>query len=154
MADLVAQTIRVLVVDDQSSMRKIVRHLLGQVDIHDVDEAENGARALELLLDQKLPDPDVIICDLHMDEMDGLHFCQRVRMNKGLQGRHIPIIILTGDKTDMLQEAALQVGAFAVLPKPVSAPELFETISNSVGYRFAEGYSAAQAPGKPDVSAA
>ena len=70
--------------------------------------------------------------------MDGLQFCQRIRMKKTLHDRHIPIIILTGDKTDLVHQAAIQVGAFTVLAKPVSAPTLREAISASVGFQLAE----------------
>lgn len=132
--DQVMRSLQVLVVDDHASMRHIVRSLLAQGDIHDVEEASNGEQALERLLDNRLAEVDVVICDLHMDGMDGLDFCQHVRMNKELGQKHIPIIILTGEKTNMVLETALQVGATKVLQKPVSAPDLLHEVEGAIGY--------------------
>lgn len=132
--DQVMRSLRVLVVDDHATMRHIVRSLLAQGDIHDVEEAANGEQALERLLDPRLDELDVVICDLHMDNMDGLDFCQHVRMNKELGQKHIPIIILTGEKTDMVLETALQVGATKVLQKPVSAPDLLHEVGCAIGF--------------------
>ncbi len=65
-------TFKILVVDDQRSMRGILRQLLRSLGIDEVVEAANGAQAIELLMAAKDPDIDLIICDLFMDEMDGL----------------------------------------------------------------------------------
>ncbi len=126
--------IRVLVVDDHKTMRSIIRQLLGQVGISDIDEAENGEEALKLLLNPSRPDPDVIICDLHMDKMDGVEFCNRVRRDDSIRGRAIPILILTGDKDELLHEVTRQVGAAKVLTKPISAPDLRKEIETAIGF--------------------
>ena len=80
-------SIRVLVVDDHRSMRSIVRQLLGTVGISDVVEAENGEKAFSMVLDPQFADPDVIICDLHMDTMDGMEFCNNVRRRDDIRPR-------------------------------------------------------------------
>ncbi len=59
-------SIRVLVVDDQRTMRSIIRQLLGRVGISNVTEAEHGEEALAVLRNPAMDTPDVIICDLHM----------------------------------------------------------------------------------------
>jgi CheY-like chemotaxis protein len=67
--------------------------------------------------------------------MDGLEFCNQVRRDK----EHvIPIIILTGDSDALLHEVSKQVGAVAVLTKPVSAPELQEHIQTAIGFSPSE----------------
>ncbi len=135
MSEFQAGNISVLVIDDQRAMRSIVRQLLSQIGIHDIQEARNGEKALALLNQPGNEDPDVIICDLHMDKMDGLEFCNQVRRDK----EHvIPIIILTGDSDKFLHEVSIQVGAVAVVTKPVSAPELLEHIQTALGITISE----------------
>jgi len=131
-----AQAIRVLIVDDQKAMRSIIRNLLSQNDISKIAEAEDGLEAMEALLDNKLPNPDVIICDLHMDRMDGMEFCNKLRRIKDDELRDIPVLILTGERDQLPLEVAKQVGATAVLGKPISAPDLCEHIESAVGYSF------------------
>lgn len=135
MTDIQVDDISVLVIDDQRSMRSIVRQLLSQVGIHDIQEAPNGEEALKFLNQPSNEDPDIIICDLHMDKMDGMEFCNQVRRDKD---RVIPIIILTGDSDAFLHEVSKQVGAVAVLTKPVSAPELQEHIQTAIGFAPSE----------------
>ena len=135
MSEFQSGDISVLIIDDQRAMRSIVRQLLSQIGIDDIQEARNGEEALEFLNQPSNEDPDVIICDLHMDKMDGLEFCNQVRRDK----EHIiPIIILTGDSDEFLHEVSRQVGAVAVLTKPVSAPELQEHIQTAIGFAPSE----------------
>lgn len=126
-----------LVVDDQRSMRMIVKNLLRTIGIEQIAEAENGKVALAYLRSQDTEFPDVIICDLHMDQMDGMEFCNVVRSDKKLYNHHVPILVLTGDPDKMLHEVAEQVGAVSVLTKPVSAEELGRHIERALGYAFA-----------------
>jgi len=132
-----SKAVRVLIIDDHGTMRKIIRQLLHQVGINDVIEAENGEVALEILQHPQIKDPDVIICDLHMDKMDGTEFCNSLRRDKNLRNRHIPIIILTGDDNDLLHEVTLQLGVAAIVTKPVSAPDLMTHIAKAVGFNMA-----------------
>ena len=126
--------IRVLVIDDHRTMRQSIRGLLGQVGITDVEEAENGEAALSLLHRPGFKYPDVIICDLHMKKGDGMEFCNATRRDERLRDRRIPILILTGDKDDLVHDVAAQVGAAAILTKPISAGELRRQIEMAVGY--------------------
>ncbi len=135
MSEIQAVDISVLVIDDQRAMRSIVRQLLSQIGIDDIHEAQNGEEALKFLNQPSNEDPDVIICDLHMDKMDGLEFCNLVRRDKE---HDIPIIILTGDSDEFLHEVSKQVGAVAVLTKPVSAPELLVHIRTALDRAVSE----------------
>ena len=122
MSSTAQSLLQVMVVDDQGTMRSILRQLLANVGIDNVLEAENGEKALEILqgCTQKMGGqlPDVIISDLHMD---GMEFCNTLRRSKKLE---IPVIILTGDSDRLLHETTLQVGAVAIMTKPVSAGDL------------------------------
>ncbi|MEE8548788.1 MAG: response regulator [Alphaproteobacteria bacterium] len=135
MSEIQAGEIRALVIDDQRAMRSIVRQLLSQIGIHDIQEARNGEEALKIINQPNEEDPDIIICDLHMDKMDGLEFCNQVRRDKE---HDIPIIILTGESDEFLHEVSKQVGAVAVVMKPVSAPELLVHIQTALGITVSE----------------
>ena len=128
--------LRVLIVDDQKSMRRIVRQLLKQSGITEVDEAANGEEALAWLRHPRRPDPDVIITDLHMDGVDGLELCNTIRRDKNIRNRAIPVVILTGDEDELIHEVSQQLGATNVLTKPVSAEELLEGIQNAIGFNL------------------
>ena len=129
-----AVSLRVLVIDDHRTMRQIIRDLLGQVGIKSVEEAASGEEALAFLRRPRAEHPDVIICDLHMDNIDGIEFCNIARRSKTIQDRGIPILILTGERDDFVHEVAQQVGAAAVLTKPISARDLLQQIRIAVGF--------------------
>ncbi len=134
MADDVFAGLTVMVVDDQRSMRMILRQLLGQIGVRDVIDARDGAEAIELLRARGASAPDVVICDLYMDNMDGFEFANLVRRNKVSALAGVPILILTGEADAFMHEVAEQVGATKVLTKPISAPELREEIAEAIGY--------------------
>ncbi len=115
-------------------MRSIIRQLLHQVGIDDVVEAENGEQAFDMLRNAGNTDPDVIICDVHMDQMDGIEFCNRVRRDEAIRNRAIPILMLTGDRNRLVHEVAQQVGAAKVLTKPITAHDLLGEIEHAIGY--------------------
>lgn len=126
-----------LVVDDQKSMRSIIRDLLKQAGIDKVEEAVNGDETLKWLRNPHADDPDVIITDLYMDGvdgMDGMELCNQIRRNEKLRGRATPTIILTGEEDEMMHEVGLQLGAASVLTKPVNAAELPAEIQTVIGF--------------------
>ena len=127
-------SIRVLVVDDQRTMCLIIRQLLGNVGFNNVAEAENGEQALALMRAPMAYTPDVIICDLHMQTMDGMEFCNRLRRSDDARHRAIPILILTGDEDEMLHAVSRQVGAAKILMKPIAANDLLTEIRAVVGF--------------------
>ncbi|MCH6577387.1 MAG: response regulator [Proteobacteria bacterium] len=131
MSEFKAGQVRVLVVDGQRGMRSILRQLLAQIGIEDVLEAANGEEAIEIIDRAEHAEPDVIICDLRLDKVDGLELCNMFRRDKD---RVTPIIIVTGESDEFLHEVARQVGAVEVLTKPVSAPDLLEQIQTAIGF--------------------
>ena len=131
MSEFKAGQVRVLVVDGQRGMRSILRQLLAQIGIEDVIEARNGEEALEIIDQPETVSPDVIICDLRLDKVDGMELCNMFRRDKD---RVMPIIIVTGESDEFLHEVARQVGAVEVLTKPVSAPDLLEQIQTAIGF--------------------
>lgn len=125
--------IRVLVVDDQATMRSIIKRLLNQSGIRDIDEAASGDEALRRLRDPRAKDPDIIISDLHMDGIDGIELCNTMRRDRSLRERAIPVLVLTGEEDELIHEVTRQVGAVQILTKPISATDLFSSIQTAIG---------------------
>jgi two-component system, chemotaxis family, chemotaxis protein CheY len=129
--------LQVLIIDDQALMRKIIRGLLRDAGIRNVSEAENGRDGLDQLLDFSKKFPDIIICDLHMDEMSGTEFIHKLRRSKKIRDANVPVIVLTGESDGMVLDVTEQVGANAVLQKPVTPTVLHQEIEKAVGYQLA-----------------
>lgn len=134
--DSVAHEMFGLVIDDQRTMRSIVRQMLQTIGIDQIEEYSEGAAAWEYLTGCTFEVPDFIICDLHMEGMDGLQFINKIRRSKDVAIHQIPVLILTGDPDELIQGVADQVGAAKVLHKPISAPELRVEIAEILGIQF------------------
>lgn len=108
-----------LVVDDSSTMRRIIKNSLQRIGFNDVIEAENGKDALE-----KLGGIDIILTDWNMPEMDGLEFVKRVRG----QNPKIPILMVTTNaaKDDIIE--ALKNGVNNYIVKPFTPETLKEKV--------------------------
>jgi CheY-like chemotaxis protein len=125
----------VLIVDDQKSMRSIVRQLLHQGRINQVHEAENGEQALKMLdAAGNGGQPDVILCDLYMDKMDGMQFVNHIRRDREKPYHQIPVLLLTGEKDGFVLDVAKQAGANKVLTKPISSQNLINEIKLAIGF--------------------
>lgn len=103
---------KILIVDDEARMRKLVRDFLVKSD-YDVLEAEDGSKAMDIFFEQK--DIALIILDVMMPKMDGWEVCREIR-----QYSQIPIIMLTAkaDERDELQ--GFQLGVDEYISKPFS----------------------------------
>lgn len=123
MADDLAQykDLHVLIVDDENFVRTMVKQMLRTLGIVNIREADEGATALK---EVQLFPPDLIICDLNMEPIDGMVFVQMLRNHHSIDLRSIPVIILTG-KNDLatVKEAAAK-GINGYLVKPVSLQSL------------------------------
>ncbi len=123
-----AIALKVLVVDDQNSVRQMTRMTLKEIGIHHVHEAENGMRALETASSQPL---DLIISDFNMPEMDGLGLLRAVRSHPIV--RKIPFILLTGRGDRELVVKAAQAGVNNYMVKPFTAAVLRQKIEQVMG---------------------
>ncbi len=125
--------IRALVVDDKRPTRDLLRGRLKAMGIIDVWEADDGKTALAILRDFNCGDPDVVICDLDMAELDGLRFCDQVRRDKTLSCRNVPILLLTRNADGEVQRRARQRGATEVLTRSASVQDLALHLQKIVG---------------------
>jgi two-component system chemotaxis response regulator CheY len=123
-----AAAMKVLVVDDQNSVRQMTRMSLEQIGIIHIREAENGVAAMQTASQQPT---DLIISDYNMPEMDGLELLRAVRGHPVI--RKIPFILLTGRGDRELVVKAAQAGVNNYLVKPFTAEILRTKIEQVVG---------------------
>ena len=115
--------IRILVVDDFSTMRRIIRNRLQELGYHDITEADDGATALPLL---NAGEFDLVVTDWNMPRMDGLTLLRKVRASEKL--KHIPVLMVTAEaKRDQIIVAA-HAGVNDYILKPFNADELARKI--------------------------
>lgn len=114
---------RFLIVDDFSTMRRILRNLLKELGFTNVDEAEDGQVALQKL--NSLPF-DFVVTDWNMPNMDGLTLLQNIRANPSL--KHLPVLMITAEAKKENIIAAAQAGASGYIVKPFTAATLSEKL--------------------------
>jgi two-component system KDP operon response regulator KdpE len=110
---------RILVVDDEPQIRRIMRTTLTGAG-YEVDDAKTGEEALEKLRDYH---PDLVLLDMNMPGMGGLAACREIRAGTG-----VGIIMLTVRNTEADKVQALDAGADDFVNKPFSTPELLARI--------------------------
>ena len=120
---MVEKNIKILVVDDFATMRKVVRNLLKQVGYEDIVEAEDGVMALRALKSQKI---DVIISDWNMPNMTGLELLKAVRSDSELA--KTPFLMVTAEALQDNVVAAVKAGVNDYIVKPFTAEVLNEKI--------------------------
>ena len=112
---------KVLVVDDEHYMRKVVRTLLMSIGVRTVYEAADGPAGLELIRSMA---PDVVILDWQMPGIDGAGFVRMVRSPDTFPFPDVPIIMLTGHGERSRVVEAIKIGVNEFLLKPVSSKAL------------------------------
>ncbi|ADP71780.1 response regulator receiver protein [Rhodomicrobium vannielii ATCC 17100] len=118
---------KILVVDDYSTMVRIVRKLLKQIGYDDVDEASNGGMALEMIQKNSY---GLIISDWNMEPMSGYDLLRHVRSSAATA--QTPFILVTAESRADNVAAAKEAGANEYLVKPFSAPVLKEKIDKAL----------------------
>lgn len=117
-------TMRILVVDDFSTMRRIVRNLLKELGYSHIDEAEDGALALSKLKKEKF---DFVVSDWNMPNMTGIELLKAIRADAALQA--LPVLMITAEaRKENIIEAA-QAGANGYIVKPFTAATLDEKLT-------------------------
>jgi two-component system chemotaxis response regulator CheY len=118
-------SIRALIVDDSSVMRKIVERSLRQagIDLKQVLEAGNGAEALTVLQDNPV---DLILCDINMPVMDGLEFVKQLPAVGNAKG--VPVVMITTEGSEAHVVQALSCGARGYIRKPFTAEQVKEHV--------------------------
>lgn len=117
---------KVLVVDDFATMRKIIKNVLKQINIENVLEAENGKHALTVLKSEAV---DLIISDWIMPEMTGIEFLKACKADDSI--KKIPFIMVTAEaQKDNIMEA-IKSGVDNYIVKPFTPDKLREAIDKA-----------------------
>jgi two-component system chemotaxis response regulator CheY len=118
--------IKILIVDDFSTMRKIIRNILTQLGFKNILEADDGTTALEILKKEKV---DLIISDWNMPKMSGLELLKAVRSDENL--KDVPFVMVTAEaqKESILEAIKYKVNQYIVKPfTPETLKEKLEKV--------------------------
>ena len=115
-----SKELRFLIVDDFSTMRRIVRNLLKESGFADADEAEDGVIALQKLRNSSF---DFVVSDINMPNMNGFQLLSEIKKDEKL--KHLPVLMVTAEarKEDIVMAA--QQGAAGYIVKPLQKDKLF-----------------------------
>ncbi len=120
----VSTDLKFLVVDDFSTMRRIVRGLLKEMGCNNVEEAEDGAAALNTLKNGRF---DFVVSDINMPNMTGFELLDAIKKDETL--KHLPVLMVTAEarKEDIVRAA--QSGAAGYIVKPFTKATLEEKVT-------------------------
>lgn len=121
---------KVLLVDDSSTMRKIQRRALNEMNITDITEAGNGKEALEKLKEMQYA-VTLVLLDVNMPEMNGIETLKAIRSLP--ETKQLPVIMCTSvaEKTQVLE--AIKAGASNYVVKPFQTEDLKQKIEATLG---------------------
>jgi len=135
--------LRILIVDDSTSSRLMIKASLDQIPERQVDQAENGEVAVNKFA---LNNYDLVLMDIHMPSVDGYEATRRIRQWERENRRQpTPIIALTALDHAQASVRTRGVGCNACVPKPVKKPLLMEAIRAVTGLDFAKAAAEAAA---------
>lgn len=121
------KSMKILIVDDFPTMRRIIKNLLSDLGFANVDEADDGATALPML---QSGDFDYLITDWNMPKMTGIDLLKAVRADSRLS--KLPVLLVTAEaKRDQIVEAA-QSGVNGYIIKPFTAETLREKLEKTM----------------------
>lgn len=119
---------KVMVIDDDDDVRTLIESQLGKY--FTVSTASNGAEGLEKLAEDQ---PDIVVCDVMMPEMDGFEFTKRLKNDFNIS--HIPVILLTAYSSEEHQLKGIQLGADSYITKPFSVQYLLARVVKLIEQR-------------------
>jgi len=117
--------IKILVVDDMVTMRRIVKNILRQLGFSNIDEAENGQEALQKLRSDTF---GCVVSDWNMPVMTGIDMLRAVKADEKLKA--IPVFIVTGRAQQSNLVEAVQAGASNYIVKPFTVETMQEKLGN------------------------
>lgn len=119
---------KVLVVDDFATMRRILRNILKQIGFKNIIEADDGKSALKELKKEKV---DLILCDWNMPEMSGIELLKNIRSDNELKG--IPFVMVTAESQKDNIVDAVKSGVSNYIVKPFTAETIAEKLNKVFG---------------------
>jgi two-component system, chemotaxis family, chemotaxis protein CheY len=123
------ENVKFLIVDDNTFMRSIVKHVLGSLEARHFREATDGAEALKVL--QSFT-PDIAIIDWEMEPLNGLELAQMIRTASDSVNPYMPIIMLSGHSEMSRVIEARDAGVNEFVVKPISVKSLYSRIDSLI----------------------
>mgnify|MGYP000129691794 FL=1 len=123
-----SKDMRILVVDDFSTMRRIVRNLLKQLGYENIVEADDGTTALAKLQTEKI---DFCVTDWNMPKMSGMNLLKEIRDDEKL--KDLPVLMVTAEALQENIVAAIKAGVSNYVVKPFDAATMAEKIEKIFG---------------------
>ncbi len=120
-----------LIVDDSSSMRSVVKKIVGLsgIDVNQLLEADNGRRALEVLGGDWV---DAVILDINMPEMNGLELLKK--MGEDTLMKSIPVVMISTEASEVHIKTAFELGAKGFIRKPFLPEEVGKMLLGVLGF--------------------
>ena len=120
---------RILIADDSATARMFIRRCveISGIESPEILEAINGKEALSIMREQQV---DILFTDINMPEMDGEELLKRVQASPKLNATFV-VVITSADSKDR-EQRLLEMGAKAVLSKPVSPPKIAEVLTDFI----------------------
>ena len=114
---------KVLIVDDFATMRRILKNIMKQIGFSDITEADNGKNALKALKSDKI---DLVLCDWNMPEMAGIDVLNSVRADNDLKDTPFIMVTAEAQKENILE--AVKAGVSSYIVKPFTAETVEEKL--------------------------
>ncbi|RLB90942.1 MAG: response regulator [Deltaproteobacteria bacterium] len=121
------KNMKILLIDDFATMRKVIKNLLKQTGYNNISEAEDGLEALKTLKSEKV---DFIISDWNMPNMTGFELLKAVRAESAIKG--LPFLMVTAEGLQENVVAAVKAGVSNYIVKPFTAEVLNEKIEKII----------------------
>jgi two-component system chemotaxis response regulator CheY len=115
---------KVLLVDDFSTMRRIVKNTLRQIGFTQIEEAEDGQKAFDRLMSEKF---DFVVSDWNMPNMTGIDLLRKVRAEPTL--KHLPFLMVTAEAKQENVVEAIKAGVSNYIVKPFTVATLQDKIA-------------------------
>lgn len=130
MTEIVFPNLRVVVIEDEDYTRRIIIRSLRQLGVVKVHEARDGGEGLKVVATVR---PNLVLCDIHMEPIDGMKFLEDLRQLPIPAIASIPVVFLTADaeQNTVISAKKLQVNGYLV--KPVSITQLQRRIEGVLG---------------------
>jgi two-component system chemotaxis response regulator CheY len=120
------KNMNILVVDDFSTMRRIITNVLRQLGFDNIVEAEDGSKALQILESEQV---DFVITDWNMPQMSGLDLLKAIRASEDAALKGVPVLMVTAEALQDNIMAAAKAGVNNYIIKPFDAQTLAEKIN-------------------------
>lgn len=130
-----AENLRILVIEDEDYIRKIIVQILNRLRINKIFEANDGSEGFKKTL---MVRPDLVFCDIHMEPVNGIKFLSILRNVNQKEIANTPVIFLTSDANEEKVMAARKLKVSGYMVKPVSVNDVKKQIVRAVDATFAD----------------